>query len=131
MKTIRLFALACIAAVVLSGCVSTQVTSLSRNSFPPLHKEDVDIYLTEKDIDGDYEKIGLIHLKGDSDWIDEKDMIDKARERAAELGANGIVLREFREPSVTVRVAEDVIGVNADLRGEVIAVYVFEDTTGE
>ena len=91
----------------------------------------MDIYLTEKDFDGDYEKIGLIHLKGDSDWSDEKDMIDKARERAAELGANGIVLREFREPSVTVRVAEDVIGVNADLRGEVIAVYVFEDTTGE
>lgn len=127
MKILFCFLSLCLISTI--GCVTTQYTTLSKQTYEPVPSEDVVVYLTEKDIKGDYEKIGLIHMQGESSWTNENQMITAARKKAAKMGANGIILGNVQEPSSGAKVAAAVLGVPTTRRGEVVAVRVFETFT--
>lgn len=112
--------------ILITGCVSTQYTKLSTRSYDSVHPDDVVIYLTEGDIKGDYQKIGLIHMQGESSWTNENQMIAAARKKAAKMGANGIILGNVQEPSSGAKVAAAFLGVPTKRRGEVVAVRVLD-----
>ncbi len=112
------------AAVLLTGCISTSVTKLSTRSYTPLTPEDVTIYLYEEDIPGDYEKVALITARGDYAMTDEAKMFKKVRQKAAKLGANGVLVETVREPSTEAKVANFLFSTTANRKGEMLAIYV-------
>ena len=112
--------------LLLSGCIQTQATMLANTDYPPVHPEDVVIYLDEADIEGDWEKIAIINAQGDSRFTRESKMLEKAREKAGEIGANGLLIEEIKDPSVFAEIAADVLETRSRRRGKLIAIRVFD-----
>lgn len=111
-------------AIALTGCVSTDATMLSSKSYPPLDPEDVTIYLSEGDIEGDYEKIALINAKGSASYTSESQMYNAVRKKAAEMGANGVLHAKLDEPSSGAKVAAAFLGGDTTRKGEMVAIFV-------
>ena len=108
----------------LTACIRTQLTRLSDSSYSAIDPEEVRVYLTEDDVKGEYDKIGLIHAQGTASWTNEQQMIEAARKKAASIGANGIILGNINEPSSGAKVAAKIFGTYTTRRGEVVAIYV-------
>ncbi len=51
--------------LVITGCINTQVTKLTNQTYPNVDPEEVVVYVTPNDVTGDYEKIGIIHAQGE------------------------------------------------------------------
>ena len=51
-------------------------------------------------------------------------MLDKLRDRAGKLGANGILLGEVREPSTGAKIANTLLGTEANRRSQAIAILI-------
>jgi hypothetical protein len=47
------------------------------------------------------------------------------RKKAAELGANGVLLQQVVEPTKGAKVANAFLGTSANRKGESVAIYVF------
>lgn len=122
--TYRVSTSALLAVLFLTGCISTSVTPLTGRTYPPLHPDEVVIYVHERDIPAEYEKIALIYARGDHAMTDEAQMFKTVRKKAAKLGANGVILQQVSEPSTGAKVADHFLGVGADRRGELLAIYV-------
>ncbi len=78
----------------------------------------------EDDIPGDYEKVAIITARGDYAATDEAKMFKKVREKAAKLGANGVLIESVREPSTEAKVANFLFSTTANRKGEMLAIYV-------
>ena len=117
-------ALVAVVAIALAGCITTSVTPLSGKTYPPLHADEVTIYLREADIPSEYEKVAIIYAKGDYATTDEAQMLKAVRKKAAKLGANGVLLEEVTEPSTGAKVANHFLGTGANRKGELVAIYV-------
>ncbi len=102
--------------VVFWACITTQVTRLNQNEYPPGDPSDVIVYLTPEDIKSEYEKIALIHMQGEGSWTNEQQMFEKAKQKAATLGANGIILGEVNEPSEGAKIAGAIFGTGTTRR---------------
>lgn len=111
-------------SLLLAACVQTQATMLSSKTYTPLHPDDVVIYLAEDDIPGTYEKVALINAQGESGMTNESQMYAAARKRAAQIGANGILVEQIKEPGAGAKVAGAIFGVGTTRRGQMIAIYV-------
>lgn len=111
-------------AILLTGCVTTNVTPLNNKRYTPLEPADVVLYLDEADIPQPFEKVAILYAKGDYTLTDEAQMFNKVRKQAAKLGANGVLIQRIKEPSTGDKVARVFLGTEADRRGEMIAVYV-------
>lgn len=122
----RTFFLPLAALLLLAGCVQTQATLLDGTTYPPVHEDDVVIYISEDDIPADWKPIAIIHAQGEAQWTRESQMLRKARERAGELGANGLLIEDINEPSAVAQVAGEVFGTGTTRRGRLIAIRVFE-----
>ena len=121
-KTMYLILMGCVFFVM--SCVSTSVTRMSINKYPATDPESIVVYLDEKDIPGEYEKIALLHTKGNYQWTNESDMMKDAKKKAAKLGATGILLEEIKEPGGTSKVLNSVFGMSADRKSEIIAIRI-------
>jgi hypothetical protein len=60
--------------------------------------------------------------KGKSTMTNEQEMITAAKERAARVGANGIVLSKIDEPSAGAKVAGMIFGVGVMRRSEILGI---------
>ena len=127
MKTI-LFPVVALSTVLIAGCVSTSVTPLNNKRYTPVTPADVVLYLDEADIPGSYEKVAVLYARGDHAWTDEDQMFGKVRKKAAELGANGVLIQRIKEPTTGDKVARVFLGTDADRRGEMVAIYVVSTT---
>lgn len=114
-------------ASLMAGCVSTNVTPLSNKRYSPVQPDEVVIYLDEADVPGAYEKVALMYSEGDHFWTDASDMFKDVRKEAGRMGANGVIVRRVKEPGTGAKVAQAVIGTEANRQGELIAIYVLPD----
>ena len=112
--------------ILLSGCVTTSVTQLDNTEREPLTPEEVTIYLEEDDVPNEFDKVAVIDLSGASGWTDEEQIYEKAREEAAELGANGVLFDNMEEAGTGERIASAVFGTGSDTDAKMIAIYVHE-----
>jgi hypothetical protein len=91
----RLPAVALLALVWLTGCVSAQTfRSGTGKTYRPTRAEDVLVFYEVTDVKRSYEVIGEITTSGSSGMgKNEGDLVKKARQKAAEMGANAILVR--------------------------------------
>ncbi len=115
------------ALVLLAGCVQAQATLLDGTTYPPVNEDNVVIYLHEDDIPGEWKPIAIIHAQGEAQWTRESQMLRKARKRAGELGANGLMVEDIDEPSAVAQVAGEWLGTGSTRRGRLIAIRVFNE----
>jgi hypothetical protein len=127
----RLSVALCVVAS-LTGCVTTNATRLGTGApLAAVPVESVAIYRTASQVPGKYEEVALLNSKGESSWTDEAAMFKSMKKKAAELGANGIILDAVSEPSAGAKIASAVFGTGAERKGRAIAILVHPNTDGK
>ena len=56
-------------------------------------------------------------------------MINSQRKKAAELGANGVILGQMKDASTSAQVFQALLGTSANRKGGAIAIYIPSDST--
>lgn len=103
-----------------------QILLQSANSArPETNPDEIVIYRTANKVPGKYKEIALLHSKGDSLYTDEADMFKSMRKKAAEVGANAIILDAISEPSAGAKVAGAFLGTGSDRKGSAVAIFVY------
>ena len=126
MKSLSRISATCCLVASLTSCVTTNATRLgSGTALAPVPVESVAIYRTASQVPGKYQEVALLNSKGESSWTDEAAMFRSMRKKAAELGANAIILDAVSEPSAGAKVASAVFGTGGERKGRAIAIYVF------
>jgi hypothetical protein len=120
----RTYLMLLLGLLLWTGCVTTSVVPLNGRQYAPIDPRDVVLYLDEADIPDTYEKVALIYAQGDYSLTDQTQMFEKVRKKAAGLGANGVLIQQVKEPGTGAKVANAVLGTEANRRGEMIAIYV-------
>ena len=106
-----------------TACVRTNTVQLGTPmNYPPVAWEEVQVFLKESDVPGQFVTIALINAEGASEYTNEKGMVDKVRKEAGKLGANGVIIEDIKEPSAGAKVAGAVLGVPATRHGKVVAI---------
>ena len=113
------------AVLVCIACVSTNATRLGSGPVrPPVSPEVVAVYRTADQVPGRYEEVALLNSTGESSWTNEEKMMNSMRKKAAEMGANAIILDAISEPSAGAKVAGAFLGTGAQRKGKAIAIYI-------
>ncbi len=114
-------------AVAASACVNTQTIPLGTpGRYPPADPEQVQVFLEEGDVPLKFDKIAIIDAEGDYDSVNQEKMIKVMKKKAAKLGANALVLGEFKEPSTGEKVAKHILGIGGERRGRVLAIRLLQ-----
>ncbi len=119
------FGLSALFALAVVACVSTNAAVMNRQLVrPAINPDSVIVYRTAEQVPRPYDEIALLNSKGDAEWTNESKMMKSMQKKAAELGANGIILGDTKEPGTGARVAKALLGTSANRRGKAIAIYV-------
>ena len=117
--------------VVASACfyVRTNATLLD----PTVHlartcPDAVKLYTLPDRVQQPYREIALLNSTGQTLYSDEGDMMKSMREKAALVGANGIILGGIEEPSAITKVVGEVAKAGVDRTGHAMAIYVAGDS---
>jgi hypothetical protein len=118
------------AAVLLAACVRTNAALID----PSVHlartcPTAIKLFTTPDRVGASYREVAVLNAKGESNWSDEGDMIDSMRDKAAELGANAIILSGIDEPSALTKVIGEVAKTGSQRKGKALAIYVPSDST--
>ncbi len=124
-------AYAVVAAVVLTAaCVTTNAAVMNKQLVrPAISADSVILYRTPQEVKRPYDEVAILNSKGDADLTDESSMYSSMRKKAAQLGANGVILENTKDPGTGAKVAKALLGTSANRKGEAIAIYVHPDTT--
>lgn len=111
----------------MTGCVSTNAAMLGMpgKQRPEVAPESVALYRVASQVPGPYEEVALLNSKGDSDMTDEAAMFESMREKAGEIGANGVILDALSEPGSGAKVAGAIFGVSVARKGKALAIWVY------
>lgn len=91
--------------------------------------EGVAIFRTPDDVSSPYKEVALLDSRGDSDFTSVSGMITSQRKKAAEAGANGIIIGESKDPTTAQKVASALLFTSADRKGSAVAIYIPADST--
>jgi hypothetical protein len=100
----------------------------------------VKLFTTPERVQQPYHEVALISSRGQTSYSSEGDMINSMREKAARVGANGIILNGIDEPSAMAKVTGEVAQVavdaagmfgtiSAERNGRAMAIYIPADST--
>ena len=124
---IRAALLSLLAAILVSACTTTSAVLLGGSgTYPELNPAEVRVFLRERDVPAEYERIALVTAKSDAGWTDETDLIRAMRKRAARLGANAIIIGDISDPTTLERVAEVLTDYEPQRRGRAVAIRLAE-----
>ena len=117
------------ASALLTGCVSTNAAVLDPTvKYQKICPDGVQIFTSAKRVIGDYREVALLHSKGESSWTSERGMASSQRKKAAELGANGIIIGDTKEPNAGTKIIGSLLGTGAERKGAALAIYVPGDS---
>ena len=126
MKTYASIPLFFVLAVLVSGCVSINHTMLDTGpGYAPVPGPEVQVFF-ERDELPEHTRVALLYGKTFENITTESRLIDKLREAAGALGANGVVLLGRTDLGGEIRISGDpVIGYNESGRyGQALAIRV-------
>ena len=89
---------------------STDISpSISRN---PTCENAVEVYNSRADVPSSYYELAWITAEGNSVWTTDNQLRSEMRKRAAESGANGIIVNAVSQNKVGVNVLGEAVGAN-------------------
>ena len=112
-----------------TACVHTNAAVLDvTQKFAPLCPDGVKVFSDTSKVGKAYQEVALLNSKGESGSTSEQGMINSQRKKAAELGANGIVLGGFQEPKAGTKIVGALLGTGAERKGSALAIYIPADS---
>jgi hypothetical protein len=118
------------AAVVFCACVRTNAALIDPSvQLARTCPAAIKLYTTPDRVGHPYREVAVLNAKGESNWSDEGDMISSMRDKAAEVGANGIILSKIDEPSALTKVIGQVAKTGSQRKGNALAIFVPSDST--
>jgi hypothetical protein len=111
----------------MTGCVTTNAAMLGMpgEQRPEVEPDRVALYRVASQVPGPYEEVALLNSTGDSDMTNEAGMYESMREKAGEIGANGVILDALSEPGSGAKVAGAIFGVSVARKGKALAIWVY------
>ena len=113
-------------ALAASACgVRTHTTDVS----PALARaatcdEAVDVYTSRAAVPHDYYELAWISAEGNSVYTSEGKITSQVRKKAADVGANAIIVNDFKESGATAKVVGAALGsASADSKVSARAIY--------
>jgi hypothetical protein len=115
--------------VLLTGCVSTNAAVLD-NSIRLVRTcpEGVQIFTAPDKVGKPYQEVALLNSKGETGWTSEGGMINSQRQKAAQLGANGIIIGGINEPNPGTKIIGALLGTGSERKGKALAIWVPDDS---
>ncbi len=112
-------------ALSLSACgVRTHTTDISPVTRRATCVEAVDTYTSRAQVPHNYRELAWITGEGNSVYTSDGKITDQIRKKAADVGANAIIVRDFGESGATTKVIGAALGVNsADTKLSALAIY--------
>jgi hypothetical protein len=92
------------------------------------------VFTTAEEATKPYTEIALLESRRPTSWLDSNsgqippDMINTHRKKAASLGANGLILGSFRDPSDAAKIWNFLFDAPAYVWGTTTAIYMPQDT---
>ena len=127
MRLDRMVGVAAIA--LLAGCVSTNAAILNPSiKLAPICPDGVQLFTTTDKVGKDYREIALLNATGETSFTTEQGMYNSLRKKAAELGANGLILDPINEPKPGTKVLAAVHGTSAERKGSALAIDIPADS---
>jgi hypothetical protein len=113
------------AAVAVTACVGIRVANTApQHTFPPTCAEAVIVYESYSQVPNNYYEIALITAEGNAVWTDDDEMVLRMKQRAASVGANGMVVDALGTSATTVQLMGAAIGTgDADRKGRAVAIH--------
>lgn len=127
---IKLVVSALIACGSLSACTRTNAALMDNSvHLARTCPDGVKIYSSPTRVGADYQEIALLNSTGSSGFTSESGMMKSMRKKAADVGANGIIMGNIDEPSAGAKVAAAIFGVagSTERKGKSVAIYVPAD----
>lgn len=111
------------------ACVHTNAAVLDvTQKFAPLCPDGVKVFSDTSKVGKPYQEVALLNSKGESGSTSEEGMIKSQRKKAAELGANGIVVGGFQEPKAGTKIIGTLLGTGSERKGSALAIYIPGDS---
>jgi hypothetical protein len=116
--------------VLGAACVHTNAAVLDvTQKFAPLCPDGVKVFSDTSKVGKAYQEVAFLNSKGESGSTSEGGMINSQRKKAAELGANGIVVGGFQEPKAGTKIIGALLGTGSERKGSALAIYIPGDST--
>jgi len=113
------------AAAALTACGGIKVRNTApQYKFPPTCAEAVTVYESFSKVPSSYYEVALITAEGNSVWTADDAMVQRMKQRAATVGANGMVVDPLVTSATTVQIIGAALGTgDADRKGRAVAIY--------
>ena len=88
-------------AAALGGCVRSTTEMLGPVRYPATTPDSVTVYVSVADVEAQrlaYDRVAMLFIRADARYTNEAAIVQRAREDAAKVGANGVILGDTREP---------------------------------
>jgi hypothetical protein len=117
-------------AILLStACVHTNAAMMDESlTMAPICSNGVKVYTDTAQVPKPYTLVALLNSKGESGATTESGMVNSQRQKAARLGANGIIVSQIQEPKAGTKIIGALFGTGAERKGGAMAVYVPADS---
>jgi hypothetical protein len=119
-----------VGAAILTACVSTNAALLNPSLvLPRICPEGVQAFTDSSKVGRPYTEVAVLNSKGDDDFTNESAMIRSQQKKAAEIGANGVILGTMQGPGTGAKIASALFGTSANRKGKAIAIHIPSDST--
>ena len=113
----------------LAACVATNAALLDPTlKLAPICPDGVEVFTDSSKVGKPYREVAVLASKGDNDFTTESGMIESQRKKAAELGANGLILGQMKDASTGAQIAQAFFGTSANRKGQAVAIYIPSDS---
>lgn len=119
-----------VASMIALSFATTACGGIKVNNTVPQHKfaatcvAAINIYDSFGKVPSSYYEVALITAEGNSVWTDDEDMTRRMKQRAASVGANGMVVDPLITSATTVQIIGAALGTgDADRKGRAIAIH--------
>ena len=127
----RCFAAAAFAFVAVAACgTRTKVLSESPAAvdLAPTCEKAVTVYDSYGDVPSNFREVALLETQGNSVWTRDDDLRQSMQKKAAQLGANAIIVDPTTHTKETVKLIGAAVGTgDADRKGKAVAIFVPAD----
>lgn len=114
---------------VASACTRTNVALLDQSiKLPSTCEQGVVMYTSPDKAPQGYVELALLNSSGSTGFTSEAGMMKSQRQKAAGIGATGIILGGIDEPGAGAKVVGAFLGTGTERKGKAVAIFAPADS---